>query len=233
MRKGSFILLSILIITALVFWFSCNPFNKEKSSTLDKINVLDSSGGTRLTITCTIIVNGSTWDGGGQTIIASGMGDGSQAESQDPIFDITNGTVRNVTIGAPACDGIHLEGGNSTISNVKIPDVGEDACTVKKPGTYNVSSFTGNSCEDKLFQINDLCTITYTSISANGMSKFCRQNGGKTWKCTIYINGATLSGISEAVVRSDSTTTSVRWRSITANIAQSSWWYGNFSVAAY
>src|SRR4030042_1555726 len=164
MKKGIILVLSALVIVSLMVWFSCNPFQKEDKAS--NLNVLDESNGTRLTITCTIAVSGSTWDGGGQTIICSGMGDGSQSA-------------------------------------------------------------------DKLFQINDLCTITYSSISASGMSKMVRQNGGKTWKCTIYINGASLSGISEAVVRSDSTSTSVRWRSITANIAQSSWWYGNFSVGTY
>jgi len=233
MRKGSVILVSILIITALVFWFSCNPFNKEKSPATNNINVLDSSDGTRLTITCTIAVNGSTWDGGGQTITCSGMGDGSQQESQDPVFTITNGTVTNCTIGVPACDGLHFYGGTAAISNVNIPDIGEDAATVKKPGTYTISNFKAYNGADKLFQINDLCTITFSSITASTVGKFCRQNGDKTWKCTIYINGATLSGVGEAVVRSDSTTTSVRWRSITCNLAQSSWWYGNFSVGTY
>jgi len=231
MKKGIIFVVAALVIVSLMVWFSCNPFQKETKSS--NLNVLDESDGTRLTITCTIAVNGSTWDGGGQTIIAQGMGDGSQSESQDPIFTITNGTVRNCTIGAPACDGLHFMGGSATISSVRIPDVGEDACTVKRSGTYNVSSFTGNSSADKLFQINDLCTITYSSISASSMGKMVRQNGGKTWKCTIYINGASLSGVSEAVVRSDSTSTSVRWRSISCNLAQSSWWYGNFSVGSY
>jgi pectate lyase C len=231
MKKGIIFIVAALVIVSLMVWFSCNPFNKEDKAS--NLNVLDESDGTRLNISCTIDVNGSTWDGGGQTIYASGMGDGSQAESQDPIFRITNGTVRNCTIGAPACDGLHFMGGNGTISSVNIPDIGEDATTVKKSGTYNVSSCTMNQGADKLFQINDLCTITYASIRASTIGKMVRQNGGKTWKCTIYINGATLSGVGEAVVRSDANSTSVRWRSTSCNLAQSSWWYGNFSVASY
>ena len=232
MKKGSLVILSILCLAALV-WFGCNPFQQETGSANTNLNVLDENGGSRLTISCTIAVNGTTWDGGGQTINATGMGDGSQSESQDPIFTITNGTVRNCTIGSPACDGIHFKGGNGNVSNVRIPDVGEDAMTVKEQGTYSVSSCILNSSEDKLFQINDLCTITYSSITGSGMGKFCRQNGGKTWKCTIRIDGANISGVKEAVVRSDSTSTSVRWRSISCNLAQSSWWYGNFSVSSY
>jgi len=231
MKKGLILLLTAAVIISMIVWFSCNPFQKDDKAS--SLNVLDESDGTRLTITCTIAVNGSTWDGGGQTITAVGMGDGSQSESQDPIFTITNGTVRNCTIGVPACDGLHFYGGNATISSVNIPDVGEDACTVKAAGTYTVSGCTMNQSADKLYQINDLCTITYSSINGSTMGKMVRQNGDKTWKCTIYINGASLSGVAEAVVRSDSTTTSVRWRSITCNLAQSSWWYGNFSVASY
>lgn len=230
-KKGFIITLTAIAIVSLMVWFSCNPYNKNDNSS--DLNVLDESIGTRLTITCTIEVNGSTWDGGGQTIYASGMGDGSQAESQDPIFRITNGTVTNCTIGAPACDGLHFYGGNASISSVNIPDIGEDAVTVKRAGTYSVSNCTMNQGADKLYQINDLCTITYSSIRASTIGKMVRQNGGTSWKCTIYINGATLSGVGEAVVRSDATTTSVRWRSITCNLPQSEWWYGNFSVAAY
>src|SRR4030042_2847503 len=116
MKKGLILLLTAVVIVSMVVWFSCNPFQKDDKAS--SLNVLDESDSTRLTITCTIAVNGSTWDGGGQTITASGMGDGSQSESQDPIFTITNGTVRNCTIGSPACDGLHFMGGNATISSV-------------------------------------------------------------------------------------------------------------------
>lgn len=221
--------LTLCLVVALLVWFSCNPFTQKEITSL---NVLDDSQGTRLTITCTIEVIGSTWDGGGVEIVAEGMGDGSQAESQDPIFAISNGTVRNVTINPPACDGLHFIGGSGTISNVYVPDIGEDVCTVKKPGTYTVN-MTAHEAADKWGQINDLCTITFTSCVGNNMGKFIRQNGGKTWKCVIYIDGATLSGVDEAVVRSDSTTTTVYWRNIICNLPQSEWWYGNFVVSTY
>lgn len=73
-------------------------------------------------------------------------------------------------------------------------------------------------------------TINFT---ASDFDKFVRQNGGKTWKAVICINWANLSGVKEAVVRSDSTTTTVYWRNITCNLAQSAWWYGNFVVQQY
>ena len=213
---------------------SSSPAGESSStgySSSENLNVLDEIG--RINISSTIDVNGTTWDGSGKVIYANGMGDGSQSENQDPIFNVTNGTVTNVTIGFPACDGIHLMGGNCTVSNIVIPDVGEDALTVKKPGTYVVSNFTAHNSEDKLFQINDLCTITYQNIVGNGMGKFCRQNGGKTWKCVIYINGIDINGVDEAVVRSDSTLTTVYYRNISCNLSSSDWWYGNFTVSSY
>ena len=228
MKKGSILILCVLVVVAIAVWFSCNPFQQEDSKS--NLNVLDDSA--RLSISCTIVVNGGTWDGGGQTIYASGMGDGSQSESQDPIFQLYSATVRNVTIGAPACDGLHYMSGSCSISNVDIPDVGEDACTVKGQGTYNLGGgCVMNNSEDKLFQINDLCTTTY-SASGTNMGKAVRQNGGKTWKCTIYIEGS-YQGINEALVRSDSTSTTVRYRNISCNLASSSWWYGNFVVQGW
>jgi hypothetical protein len=45
-----------------------------------------------LTITDTIVVSaGTTYDGGDQTIIAQGMGDGSQDEGKKPIFKLESG----------------------------------------------------------------------------------------------------------------------------------------------
>jgi len=214
MKKWSLIVLSVIFVVALSVWFSCNPLTQDKTTSYD---VLDESGSARLTITCTIAVNGATWNGGGQTIVASGLGDGSQTESQDPIFTITNGTVTNVTIGAPACDGIHFKGGNSTVSSVRVPDIGEDIVSVKGPGTYTVSSSFFDKGEDKCFQINDLCTITVNSTTGSNMGKFCRQNGGKTWKMVMYANSVTANNCSDAVFRSDASGSTFFYRSLTTN----------------
>lgn len=228
MKKIAWLTLTLIMLIGFIIYISCNPYEISDKS----LNVLDNSNGTRLTITCTIQVIGSTWDGAGVEIVAVGMGDGSQAESQDPIFVISNGTVRNVTINPPACDGLHFIGGSGTITGVYVPDIGEDVLSVKKPGTYNVT-MTANEGADKWANINDLCTITFTNSGGTNMGKFIRQLGGTTWKCVIYINGANLSGVKEAVVRSDSTVTTVYWRNITCNLPQSSWWYGNFIVQQY
>jgi pectate lyase C len=223
MKKGIVLALSILTVVALAVWFNCNPYQQQDNSS--SLNVLDESNGTRLTISCTLDINGTTYDLGGAAITqASGnpLGDGSQAESQSPIARITNGTLKNGSITPPSADGVHLMGGTATLTAVSCSDIGEDYCTVKKSGTYTVSNLTANNGEDKLFQCNDLCTITYSGIKASGFSKAVRQNGGKTWKMTCYFNSSTLNNASECLWRSDSSSTTFFYRSITSNLAQSS-----------
>jgi pectate lyase C len=219
MRKGAIIFLSIIFAFALIVWFSCNPF-QEKTSTNPEFNAFDELNGTRLTISCTINVNGSTYDLGGQAVVqASGnpLGDGSQAESQQPFFRITNGTLKNGSITPPAADGLHFFGGNATIQSVNCSDVGEDYITVKAVGTYYVNSLTANSAADKFIQVSNLCTITFTSVSTTGSGKFCREYGGMTWKMTSYANGCTANNMSECVFRSDATVSTFFYRNLTTN----------------
>jgi len=233
MKKRSILTLSVMIIVALIIWFSCNPFNKDVNNE-SSLNVLDETNSTRLTIMCTIEVNGSTWDGGGMTVTCdASMGDSSQTEGQPPTFAITNGSVRNCTITNPI-DGLHFYGGNSTISNVSIPDVGEDATTVKRAGTYLVENCTMYSAADKMNQINDLCTITYRNFKGSDMGKYVRQNGGTSWKCIIYIDGADLGIVRDKIAESDASVSIIYWRNITTSLETTDWWDGNnATVIAY
>lgn len=58
-----------------------------------------------VSISGTVNVSG-TFDGGMKTYCC--IGDGSQSESQDPMFEIANGgTLQNVILGSPAGDGVH------------------------------------------------------------------------------------------------------------------------------
>ena len=61
-------------------------------------------------------MNSGTYDGGCRRFVAgSSLGDGSQSESQQPVFRLNSGAVlRNVVLGAPAADGIHTYGGGYT-----------------------------------------------------------------------------------------------------------------------
>ncbi len=192
-----------------------------------------------VTITSTIVVKaGQTYNGNGNTIIAKGMGDGSQDEDQDPIFKLENGAkLTNVIIGSPACDGIHLYG-NNTVTNVKCADVGEDFFSVKggdsaNAGTITIDGGYANKSEDKVIQVNAPCTLKVSNFSADTMGKFCRQNGGKTWKMTLYLTNITLKNVKEAVWRSDSSSSVVYYRNLSVSNFKGSkgWWYGRDSQA--
>ncbi len=192
-----------------------------------------------VTITETIVVKaGQTYNGNGNTIIAKGMGDGSQDEDQKPIFKLENGAkLQNVIIGAPACDGIHMYG-NNTVTNVKCSDVGEDFFSVKggdsaNAGTITIDGGYANNGEDKIVQVNAPCTLKISNFSSDGMGKFCRQNGGKTWKMTLYLTNITLNNVKEAVWRSDSSSSVVYYRNLKVSNFKGSkgWWYGRDSQA--
>jgi len=180
-----------------------------------------SGGGGTKYITSTIRVNGGTYDGGGERIIAQGMGDGSQDEDQDPIFRLENATVKNVRIAAPGCDGIHCYG-NCRVENVTWEDVGEDALTVKGEGTVTVSGGSARDASDKVFQLNQPCTFTVENFSATNFGCFIRQNGGTSFKCTIYVNNVTLSN-GDYGVRTDATTTQIYYRNLNASNVDNLW----------
>ncbi len=176
------------------------------------------------TITSTIVVKaGETYDGKGETIVAVGMGDGSQDEDQKPIFKLEKGAnLKNVRIAAPGCDGVHCYG-NNTVTNVIWEDVGEDALTVKGEGTVTVNGGAAYSASDKVFQLNKACTFTVQNFTANTFGKVIRQNGGSTFKCTIYIDNCTFSNGSECIARTDSTTTQLYYRNMSTSNVKTLW----------
>lgn len=171
------------------------------------------------TITSTIVVAaGKTYDGKGITIKASGMGDGSQDEDQDPIFKLMKGaSLKNVTIAAPGCDGVHCYGDNN-VTNVVWSDVGEDALTVKGAGYVNVTGGSASKASDKIFQLNKTCTFTIKNFTATTFGKVIRQNGGTSFTCKIYINNCTFKGNgAECIARTDSKTTQLNYYKMTAS----------------
>src|SRR5690606_13603076 len=112
------------------------------------------------TVSDTILVNGGVYDGKCRTFNpTSAVGDGSQNESQKPVFRLENGaTLKNVIIGKNGADGIHVYNGG-TINNVTWQDVGEDGLTIKSSGTVNVSNISGYDAGDKFFQVNAASTL--------------------------------------------------------------------------
>lgn len=182
------------------------------------------------TITATIVVAaGKTYDGGGVTIKASGLGDGSQDEDQKPIFKLMSGaTLKNVIIAAPGADGVHCYG-NNTVSGVTWQDVGEDALTIKGEGTFKITSCKFYKAADKVLQVNKKSTMTVTSCYADTMGKFIRQNGGTTFTCTWYLNGCTIKNASDCIARTDSSTTKLYYRNLTYSNVKTLWKFPSVS----
>ncbi|BCJ95830.1 pectate lyase C [Anaerocolumna cellulosilytica] len=182
------------------------------------------------TITSTIVVKaGETYDGKGETIVAVGMGDGSQNENQKPIFKLEKGAnLKNVRIAAPGCDGVHCYG-NNTITNVVWEDVGEDALTVKGEGSVTINGGAAYKASDKVFQLNKACTFTVKNFTADGFGKVIRQNGGSTFKCTIYIENCTFKNGKECVARTDSKTTQLYYRNMSTSNVKTNWMFPSSS----
>jgi pectate lyase C len=191
--------------------------------------LLITGAGYALNISSTIRVEaGQTYDGGGQTIYASGMGDGSQDEGQDPIFRLAEGaTLRNVRIGAPGCDGVHCYG-NNLVENVVWEDVGEDALTVKGDEDENCGTITVRGCsashaDDKVFQINAPCTFRLENVRCDDFGKVIRQNGGTTFQVIIYIDDCTFTNGDECIARTDSSSTQLYYSNMSVSNVPTLW----------
>ncbi|WP_345631424.1 pectate lyase [Rugosimonospora acidiphila] len=126
----------------------------------------------------TVSVTG-TFDGGLKRYCC--MGDGSQSESQDPMFDLADGaTIKNVIIGSPAGDGVHCEG-RCTIQNVWWEDVGEDAATfLATNGDSYVIGGGAMNADDKVFQHNGSGTVHISGFYAKSIGKLYRGCGNCT-----------------------------------------------------
>ncbi|GAA1614003.1 pectate lyase [Actinoplanes couchii] len=132
-----------------------------------------------VSVSGTVPVSG-VYDGGMKTFCC--IGDGSQNESQDPMFSIANGgTLQNVIIGSPAGDGVHCEG-TCTIRNVWWNDIGEDAATFKGTGggTSYVIGGGARSGSDKTFQHNGNGTVNISGFYLSGSGKLYRGCGNCT-----------------------------------------------------
>jgi hypothetical protein len=140
--------------------------------------VWPTSAGTA-TISGTVSVSG-TFDGGMKTYCC--IGDGSQSESQDPMFEIANGgTLQNVILGSPAGDGVHCLG-TCIIKNVWWNDIGEDAATFlgTSGGTSYVIGGGAKAGSDKTFQHNGNGTVNISGFYLSGAGKLYRGCGNCT-----------------------------------------------------
>jgi pectate lyase C len=137
------------------------------------------------------------------------VGDGSQSEDQRPVFRLEDGArLINIVLGAPAADGIHTHG-DVQLENIVWLDVGEDALTIKESGTVVLDGGSAADADDKIFQINAASTFRVSNFNAHEAGKFIRQNGGTSFKVVVQIDACDISNMHEAIVRTDSSSTTV------------------------
>ncbi|CAD5233154.1 unnamed protein product [Bursaphelenchus xylophilus] len=151
------------------------------------------------------VKSGQTYDGkNGRFVAGFAGGDGSQAEGQDPIFELQAGAkIVNVVLGNPAADGIHCLGA-CEIENVWWEDVGEDAATFKgKSGdTYSVTGGGAKKADDKVFQHNGGGTLTIKNFQTQDIGKLyrscgnCKNNG---FDRHVVIDTVKLSGATKVI----------------------------------
>jgi hypothetical protein len=187
------------------------------------------NGGSRTIYNPILVRQGTTYDGRGETLNADKetMGDSTQDEDQKPYFLLEPGaTVKNVTFGNNGVEGIHCMGDN-TIENVHWQDIGEDALSVRSyfpGGDITITNGSAYDGADKCFQFNSECVVRITDFQCARVGKFIRQNGGTTFRLTIYLDTVTVNDFKEAIVRSDSPNCYVYYRNIRSNESESDWW---------
>ncbi|MFI1990665.1 pectate lyase [Actinoplanes sp. NPDC020271] len=174
---------------------TATPSTSPTSGTGTPTGVWPSSAG-NVSVSGTITVSG-TFDGGMKTYCC--IGDGSQSESQDPMFSIANGgTLQNVIIGSPAGDGVHCEG-TCTIKNVWWNDIGEDAATFKGTGggTSYVIGGGAKAGSDKTFQHNGNGTVSISGFYLSGSGKLYRACGNcsSSYQRNVKIDNVLLNDI--------------------------------------
>lgn len=161
--------------------------------------VMTTGTGEDVTVDKTIVVPpGAVFDGSNKTYKpGSGLGDGSQDESQAPVFVLTPGSsLTNTIIGKPGAEGVHMMGDN-LLDNVHWPDVGEDAASVRSyfpGGKIEIYNGTAYNADDKVFQFNTTCDVYFKNFEASKMGKFVRQNGGATFPITFTVENVKVSG---------------------------------------
>jgi pectate lyase len=148
----------------------------------------------QVSVNGTISVSG-TLDGGMRRYCC--IGDGSQEESQDAMFELASGaTLQNVIIGAPAGDGVHCSG-PCTLRNVWWEDVGEDAATFRGSGSpsFLVDGGGARAASDKIFQHNGPGTLTIQNFQATNFGTFYRSCGNCStqFQRNVVIRNVTLT----------------------------------------
>lgn len=157
---------------------------------------------------------GEVFDGQGKTFTAGpSLGDGGQGEGQKPMFELAEGaTLKNVTFGDNAADGVHVRAGNEkavNVDNVHWTNVGEDALTVKGEGgakvtNLNITNSSAQGASDKIFQLNADANVSVDNFKAKDFGTFMRTNGGQQGNWNLDLKNIEAENGKFSFVKSDS-----------------------------
>lgn len=146
------------------------------------------------------VAAGETFNGDGRTYVADpdALGDGSQREGQKALFELTDGSrIKNLTIGAPAADGIHVKlsderDAQAVIERVTYTDVGEDAITAKTGrGLILIRKCKFRKAADKTVQVSNEFrgTVRAEDCEFVDVQKALRSGNEKRWQRLELIGG--------------------------------------------
>ena len=93
----------------------------------------------------------------GATYRWTGRGSCGQTEGMPPMFVLSDGAILKNCFIENAPDGLHIQGSNVTINNIVMPDVCEDAVSVRPNVNYtNIKIINSQfaKCADKCLQFN-------------------------------------------------------------------------------
>ncbi|HYH02686.1 MAG TPA: pectate lyase, partial [Bacillota bacterium] len=213
--------------SAAKLWKSYIAKEIGNSSEPGTYDVATTGTGTARKVYRTIVVKqGTTYDGKGEVLTPVNMGDGSQDEGQCPVFLLEPGAqLKNVTITAPGCEGVHMMGDNR-LENVHWQDIGEDAASTRSyfpGGEIIIVNCSGQEAYDKMFQFNSPCTVKIKNVTAKNVAKLVRQNGGTSFTLTVYLDSVTLDGVKDSIVRSDSNNCKVYYCNLKTSNVKTMW----------
>ncbi|GFM58352.1 hypothetical protein PSCICF_45300 [Pseudomonas cichorii] len=157
---------------------------------------------------------GEVFDGQGKTFTAGpSLGDGGQGEGQKPLFELAEGaTLKNVTFGENAADGVHVRAASEkavNVDNVHWTNVGEDALTVKGEGgakvtNLNITNSSAQGANDKIFQLNADANVSVDNFKAKDFGTFMRTNGGQQGNWNLDLKNVDAENGKFSFVKSDS-----------------------------
>ena len=171
-------------------------------------------------VNATIVITGGVVDGGCRTFIPGpwmsfNLDETTAAKSV--LFHVHNGaTLRNVIIGtaphsANQAKAIYVFNG-ATLDNIDIRRVdGETGISVRTAGVVSISRITAVNSADRMINVTGANTrVSISNCIFRTARKVYRQNGGTTYPTVVTIDRCDISGMTDEVFRTDSSSSTAR-----------------------